>query len=84
MIQYQELNKPLYSMQMTWNTVNHGQFYHPFEDRDSIFRVEALSDLTYEFFSCVDIAVNHILTKYEHLVKWHCGFLGGVSKEYKS
>ena len=56
---------------MTWDTVQHGMFYHQFENKDTIFRVEVVSDLAYELYSCVDISVNQILTKYGHLVQWH-------------
>ena len=58
MIQYQELNQSIYSMHVTCNTVQHGKFYHPFENKDSIFQVELVSDLANEFCSCVDIKVN--------------------------
>ena len=49
-------------------------FSHPFDNKDTIFRVEVVSDLAYEFCSCVDISVNYILTKYGHLVQWYGGF----------
>ena len=69
MIQYQELNQPLYPMHVTWNTVKYGRFSHIFEDKDTIFWVEEFYDLTYEFFSCVDNVVNQILTKFGQLVQ---------------
>ena len=40
--------------------------------KDTIYRVEVVSDLNYDLCSCVRIAVNKILTEYGHLVKWHC------------
>ena len=54
-------------MHVTWKTVQHGQFLHKFENKDTIFCVEVVSHLTYEFCSCIDIAVNQILTKSGHL-----------------
>ena len=49
--------------------MQHGIFNHPFENTDTLFRVEVVSDLAYEFYSCVDISVNQILTKYSQLVQ---------------
>ena len=43
--------------------MQHGRFTHPFENKDNLFCVEVVSDLDYKFYSCVDIAVNRILTK---------------------
>ena len=63
-------------MHVTCNTVQHGRFPHPFE-KNTIFRVELVSGLTYEFCSCIDIAVNQILTKSAHLVQWHYDFFRG-------
>ena len=45
------------------------------------FRVEVVSDLTYEFCSCDDISVNHILTKSGHLEQWQYDFWVEVSKD---
>ena len=45
-------------MQVTRKTVQHGQLPHPFENKDTIFLVEVLSDLDYELCSCVDIVVH--------------------------
>ena len=61
--------------------MQHGKFSHPFEKKYTIFRVEVVSDLTYAFYSCVDISVNHILTKSGHLGTVAMLFFGvGVSK----
>ena len=43
--------------------------FRPFENKDTIFRLEVVSHLTYDFCSCFDIAVNHIPTKSGHLVQ---------------
>ena len=68
-------------MQVTWKTVQHGLVSHPFENKDTIFRVEVVSDLAYDFCYCVEISVNQILTKYGHLVQWHLDFiLGGFQR----
>ena len=67
-------------MHMTWNTMQHGLFPHPFENKDIFFCVEVVSDLAYEFCCGVDISVNQILTKYGHLVQWHRDFFGGSFK----
>ena len=56
-------------MHVTWNTVNHGWFSHPFENKDTIYWVEIVFDLAYEFCYCAYIAVNHILTKSGKLVQ---------------
>ena len=56
-------------MHVTWNTVQNGLFTHPFENKDTLFRVEVVYDLAYEFCSCVDISVNQILTKFGYLVQ---------------
>ena len=56
-------------MHVTWNTVQNGLFTHPFENKDTLFRVEVVSELAYEFYSCDDISVNQILTKYGNLVQ---------------
>ena len=56
-------------MQVTSDTVQHGQFPHPFENNDTIFLVEVFSDLAYELCYFVDIEVNHILEKYPNLVQ---------------
>ena len=71
-------------MNVTWNTVQHGRFSHPFQNKDTLFRMEVVSDLTHEFCYCFDIAINQIRTKYGHLLQWHCDFLGGFSKECDS
>ena len=34
------------------------------------FRVEVFSDIFYELFSCVEISVNQIPTKYVQLMQW--------------
>ena len=67
MIQYQELNQSLSSMRVTLNTVQHGRFSHLFVNRDTILWLEVISDLAYDFYSFVDIKVNHILSKYGQL-----------------
>ena len=67
-------------MNVTCNTVQYGRFSHPFENKDTIFLVEVVSDLNYELCSCVDIEENQILTKYVHLVKWNCPFFRGEVK----
>ena len=54
---------------MIWNTVQHGQFYRQFENKDTIFQVEVISDQAYDFCYCVEIAVNRILTKSGHFVQ---------------
>ena len=64
-------------MHITWNTCHPGWFYCPFENKYNIFGVEVVSDLAYELFYCVDIAVNQILNIYGYLVQWHCGWSGG-------
>ena len=56
-------------MTVTWNTVQHGMFYKPFENKDTILLEEVVYDLYYEFCSCADISVNQILKKSEHLVQ---------------
>ena len=56
-------------MYLTCNTVQHWRFYRPFKNNDTTFRVEVVYDLAYEVCYCVYIAVNHILTKYVHLVQ---------------
>ena len=61
-------------MHVIWNTVHHGPLYLQFKNKDTIFRVERFSDLAYELYSCVEIAVNLIPTEYGHLVQWHWGF----------
>ena len=48
--------------------MKNGHFYHTFENKDNTLLVEGVSDLVYEFCSCVEIAVNNILKKYEHLM----------------
>ena len=67
-------------MHVTCNTVQSGRFYHPFENKYTILRLEIVSEMAYEFCYCVDIKVNQILTKYGHLVQLHCGFFE-VSKD---
>ena len=67
-------------MYMTWNTVQNGQFTHPFENKDIILQVDVVSNLAYEFCSYFGISVNQILSKYGHLMQWQCDFFG-VSKE---
>ena len=62
---------------MTCNTVKHGLSYHPFENKDNMLRVEVVSDLAYDFCSCVDISVNQTLTKSGHLMKWHRDYFLG-------
>ena len=47
-------------MCVTWNTAQHGRLSHPFENRDTIFRVEVVSDLASEFYYCVVVVVNQI------------------------
>ena len=71
-------------MHVIWNTVQHGQFLCPFENKDTIFWVEGFSDLAYEFCSCVDIVVNHILTKYGHLMQGNCDLFWVFSKDCAS
>ena len=56
-------------MHVICNIVQNGQFYHPFENKDTILRVKVVSDLAYEFCSRVEILVNKILAKTEHLVQ---------------
>ena len=65
-------------MHVTWNTVNHGYFPHSFENKDNIFWVELLSDLTYESCTCVDIAVNHILKTYDKYCSKHTGIQANI------
>ena len=48
-------------MHMTWETVQHGRFSYTFENIYTIFQVEVVSNLSYEFCSCVGISVNNIL-----------------------
>ena len=68
-------------MYVTWNNVQHRLFLHQFENKYTIFWVEVVSDLTCEFYYCVDISLNQILTTSVHLVQWHRGFfLGGGFK----
>ena len=50
-------------MNMTWNTIQNGRFYHPFENKDTLFWFEVVYDLAYEFCSCVENAMNNILPK---------------------
>ena len=58
--------------QCTWlETLCSRNFLRPFEDKDTLFHVEAVSDLTYEFCYCVKISLNQILIKFGHLVQWH-------------
>ena len=47
-------------MHIIWYTVQHGKFYHTFENKNTIFQVEGVSDLSYDLSSCVDIVVNQI------------------------
>ena len=54
-------------MNLACNTIQNGLFYHPLENKDTIFWVEVVSDLDYDFCSCVHISVNQILTKYGRL-----------------
>ena len=56
-------------MYLTWNTVHHGRFYPPFENKDTLLLVEVFSELNYDFCYCDDIVVNQILKKYGHLVQ---------------
>ena len=51
-------------------------FPHQFENKDTIFRVEVVSDLVYALFYCLYIVVVKILTKYGNLVHWHRNVLG--------
>ena len=69
MSQPKEVNQPIYSIHVTFKTVQHGWFKLPFENKDTLFRVEVVSDLTYDLYSCVDIVVNRILKKYGRLVQ---------------
>ena len=70
-------------MHVIWSTVQHGHFPYKFKNKYTIFRVEGVSDPAYELFSCVGIAVNHILTTYGHLVHLHCDcFFGGLKVLY--
>ena len=55
-------------MHLIWNTVQHGQFSRPIENKDTIIQVERISDQTCDLCSCVDIEVNHTLNKFGHLV----------------
>ena len=71
-------------MPVTWNNVQHGKFLRPFKNKYTIFWVEVVSDLNYEFCYCVDIAVNQILTKYGHLVQWNCDCFGEAFKDCAS
>ena len=63
-------------MNVILNTLQHGKFTRPFESRDTIFWVEGISDLSYAFCYCVDIAVNQNVTKSVHLLQWNCDFFG--------
>ena len=54
--------------------------YHPFENKDTLFRVEVVFDLSYELCYCVDISVNNIPTKPGHLVQWHYDYFSGSFK----
>ena len=45
-------------MHVTYKNVPRGLFYHPFENKDTIFWVEVVTELANEFCSCVDILVN--------------------------
>ena len=56
-------------MHVTWNTIQNGKFTCPFGNKYTIFRVEVVSDLAYEFCSCVGIVLKNILTKYGNLVQ---------------
>ena len=67
-------------MLVTCNTVQHGRFPHTFENKGTTFQVEVFSELAYEFCYYVDIEVNHILTKYGHLVQWPYDFCFEVFK----
>ena len=67
-------------MQVICHIVLHRQVYHPFENKDTIFQVEVVSDLAYELCCCVVIEVNHIPTRYVHLVQLHCDFFLGEFK----
>ena len=68
-------------MHVTWKNAQYGISPHPFKNQYNIFLVEVVSDLAYEFCCCVDILLNHVLTKYGHLVQWHRNyFLGGFQR----
>ena len=47
---------------MIWYTMLFGQFLCLFENKDTIFQMEGVSDLSYELYYCVYIAMNNILT----------------------
>ena len=49
--------------------MHHGMFSHTFENKDTLLQVEVVSRLVYDLCTCVDIAVNQILTKSGHLVQ---------------
>ena len=49
--------------------MQHERFYHTFENKYTFFWVKEVSDLAYEFCSCVGIAVDQVLTKYGQLVQ---------------
>ena len=56
-------------MHVILQTVHPGQLSRPFENKDTIFWVEGVSDLAYELFSCGEIVVNLMLTESGHLVQ---------------
>ena len=70
-------------MHVIWHTVLPGHFYHKFENKDTILRVEGVSDLAYEFCYCVYIALNRILKKPVHLVQLHCDFCLVISNDWE-
>ena len=65
---------------MIWHNVPTGTFFSQFENKDNIFQMEGFFGLSYEFFYCVDISVNKILTEPGVLVQWNCGFSPGCFK----
>ena len=47
-------------MHVIWNTVQHGKFPCPFENKDAILQVEGVYDLANKSYYCVEIVVNQI------------------------
>ena len=60
--------KELYSMSLICHTVLNGQFYSQFENKDTNFHMEGVSDLSYELCYCVENEVHQIQTQYGILV----------------
>ena len=51
-----------------------GKFPHQFENKDTIFWLKGVSDLSYELCYFLNIEVIQILTKPGNLVQCHCDF----------